>query len=117
MVHAGGRGGEPVGRSSCRSRCSACSANKWGRGFAVRGPVLGLFLDLEVRMVQGPVFADHDYELRKTIIGLSQSRRTESYWTETTVTDPATRDLVAVVVLHQGVFKQSYADYPPDRLA
>jgi hypothetical protein len=92
-------------------------ANKSGRGFPVRGPVLGLFLDLEVRMVQGPVFADHDYELRKSITGLSQSKRTESYWTETTVTDPETDDLVAIVVLHQGVFKESYAGYPPERLA
>ena len=54
--------------------------------------------------------------MSKTVIGLSQSRRTESYWTETTITDPETRDLVAVVVLHQGVFKQSYAGYPQDRL-
>ena len=68
-------------------------------------------------MVQGPIVAARDYELNKTIIGLSQSRRTESYWTETTITDPETRDLVAVVVLHQGVFKQSYAGYPQDRLA
>jgi hypothetical protein len=92
-------------------------ANKSGRGFPVRGPALGLFLDLEVRMVAGPVFADQDYELRKSVIGLSQSRRTESYWTETTVSDPASGELVAVVVLHQGVFKESYAEYPKERLA
>ena len=91
-------------------------ANKSGRGFPVRGPVLGLFLDLEVRMVRGPIVAGYDYELFKTVTGLSQSKRTESYWTETTITDPVTRDLVAVVVLHQGVFKQSYAGYPQDRL-
>ena len=42
------------GRSSCRSRWSSVLANKSGRGFPVRGPVLGLFLDLEVRMVAGP---------------------------------------------------------------
>ena len=28
-----------------------------------------------------------------------------------------TGDLVAVVVLHQGVFKESYAGYPHERLA
>jgi hypothetical protein len=92
-------------------------ANKSGRGFPVRGPVLGLFLDLEVRMVNGPVFADQDYALQRTIVGLSQSKRTESYWTETTITDPASGDLVAVVLLHQGVFKESYDGYPKDRLA
>ena len=48
--------------------------------------------------------------------GSARAKRTESYWTETTITDPETRDLVAVVVLHQGVFKQSYAGYPQDRL-
>jgi len=67
-------------------------------------------------MVQGPIFAAYDYELTKTVIGRSQSKRTESYWTETTITDPVSRDLVAVVVLHQGVFKQSYAGYPQERL-
>ncbi len=66
-------------------------ANKSGRGFPVRGPVLGLFLDLEVRMVNGPIFADHDYALRRKVVGLSQSKRTESYWTETTITDPESR--------------------------
>ncbi len=91
-------------------------ANKSGRGFPVRGPVLGLFLDLEVRMVNGPIFADHDYALRRRVVGLSQSKRTESYWTETTITDPETDDLVAIVLLHQGVFKESYDGYPKDRL-
>ena len=107
----------PWGRAVVPFEMLSVLANKSGRGFPVRGPVLGLFLDLEVRMVQGPVFADHDYELRKSITGLSQSKRTESYWTETTITDPVTRDLVAIVVLHQGVFKQSYAGYPRERLA
>lgn len=106
----------PWGRPVVPFEMLSVLANKGGRGFPVRGPALGLFLDLEVRMVRGPVVADHDYELRKTVTGLSQSRRTESYWTETTVTDPGTGELVAVVVLHQGVFKQSYADYPRDRL-
>jgi hypothetical protein len=106
----------PWGRPIVPFEMLSVLANKSGRGFPVRGPALGLFLDLEVRMVAGPVFADHDYELRKSVIGLSQSRRTESYWTETTVTDPTSGELVAVVVLHQGVFKESYAEYPKERL-
>lgn len=107
----------PWGRPIVPFEMLSVLANKSGRAFPVRGPALGLFLDLEVRMVAGPVFADHEYELRKTVIGLSQSRRTESYWTETTVTDPASGQVAAVVVLHQGVFKDSYAGYPQDRLA
>jgi hypothetical protein len=107
-----GASSNPWGRIVVPFEMISVLANKSGRGFPVRGPVLGLFLDLEVRMVAGPVFAAQDYALRRRVIGLSQSRRTESYWTETTISDPATGELIAVVVLHQGVFKDSYADYP-----
>lgn len=111
-----GNGSNPWGRPIVPFEMLSVLANKTPAPFPVRRPALGLFLDLEVRMVAGPVFADHDYELQRTVIGLSQSRRTESYWTETTVTDPASRELIAVVVLHQGVFKDSYADYPQEKL-
>ena len=107
----------PWGRPIVPFEMLSVLANKSGRGFPVRGPALGLFLDLEVRMVAGPVYVDHDYDLQRIVIGLGQSKRTESYWTETTVADAATGALVAVVVLHQGVFKESYAGYPKDRLA
>jgi hypothetical protein len=40
-----------------------------------------------------------------------------SYWTRTTLTDTDTGRVAAVVSLHSGVFKESYADYPKDRLA
>ncbi len=49
-------------------------------------------------------------------MGLGQSRRTESHWVRTDVTDAGSGDLVAQVVLHSGVFKESYAGYPADRL-
>jgi len=88
-----------------------------GEGFSVRGPALGLFIDLEVRMFAGPIFVDADYVLEREIIGLGQSRKVESYWTETTLRDAMSGDLVASVVLHQGVFKQSYAGYPADKLS
>lgn len=112
-----GNGSNPWGRPIVPFEMLSVLANKSGRGFPTRGPALGLFLDLEVRMVAGPVFADQEYALRRKVVGLSQSKRTESYWTETTVSDPATGTLVAVVLLHQGVFKESYAEYPRDRLA
>ena len=90
--------------------------HKSGARWPVRGPALGLFLDLEVRMLDGPVFVDEDYDLHREIVGLGESRRTESYWTETTVTERRSGKAVAVVLLHQGVFKESYAGYPRDRL-
>ena len=49
-------------------------------------------------------------------MAISQSRRTESYWIETLLTDLTSGGAVASVVLHSGVFKESYAGYPADRL-
>jgi hypothetical protein len=79
--------------------------------FPVRTPSVGLFLDLEVRMHDGPVLVGTPYRVVHELVGLGQSRRTESYWTRTTLTAPDGR-LVASVLLHQGVFKDSYPGYP-----
>jgi hypothetical protein len=81
-------------------------------GFEARQPSVGLFLDQEIRLVDGPVFVDEDYELEREIVALSESRRTESYWTRTTVTRAADGRTVAVMLLHQGVLKESYPGYP-----
>jgi len=92
-------------------------AHKAGRGFPVRRPVLGLFLDLEVQFAAGPIFVDQPYVVEHEIVGLGQSRRTESYWTRSTLTDADSGVLVATVLLHSGVFKESYPGYPRDRFA
>ena len=55
-------------------------------------------------------------ESSREVVGLSQSRRTESYWTRTTLTDAETGRPAASVLLHSGVFKDSYPGYPKDRL-
>ena len=86
------------------------------RGWPVRSPALGLFLDLEIRLLDGPVFVDEDYTISREIVGLSQSRRTESYWTRSTLTEARSGRVAAVVMLHSGVFKESYPGYPKDRL-
>ena len=78
----------------------------------MRSPGLGLFLDLEIRLLDGPVFVDQHYAVEREVLGLSQSRRTESYWTRTTLSDVDTGRPVAAVVLHSGVFKESYPGYP-----
>lgn len=80
-------------------------------GFEVRQPSVGLFIDLEVRMLAGPLFVGRSYRLDREIVALSESRRTESYWTLTTVLDDAETP-IAEVLLHQGVFKDSYPDHP-----
>jgi len=107
----------PWGRAVVPMEMISVLSAKAGPAWPVRGPALGLFLDLEIRLVDGPVFVDQAYRLQHEVVGLSQSRRTESYWTRTTITDADTGRLTAVVLLHSGVFKESYAGYPKERLA
>ena len=84
--------------------------------FPVRTPYLGLFLDLEIRVLDGPVRVGREYSLSREIVGLGQSRRTESYWTRTALTDVETGRRTAEVLLHSGVFKESYPGYPAELL-
>ena len=74
----------PWGRAIVPVEMISVLANKVDKGFPVRAPTLGLFLDLEIRLLAGPVFVDEPYSLEHEIVGTSQSRRTESYWTRTT---------------------------------
>ena len=79
-------------------------------GFVARQPSVGLFIDLEVKMINGPVLVGREYRLEREIVAMGESKRTESYWTRTTLFDVDVP--VAEVLLHQGVFKASYAGYP-----
>jgi hypothetical protein len=109
---ADGASTSPWGRADVPIEMISVLAHKSGPSWPVRTPALGLFLDMEIRLVAGPVFVDQDYTLERELVGLSQSRRTESYWTRTSVIDAGTGDLTAVVLLHSGVFKDSYPGYP-----
>jgi hypothetical protein len=111
-----GAASSPWGRAVVPMEMMSVLTGRVGGAWPVRTPSLGLFLDLEVRLLDGPVFVDHPYTLVREIVGLSQSRRTESYWTRTTLSDAESGRPVAEVLLHSGVFKQSYAGYPADRL-
>lgn len=84
-------------------------------GLTKAEPSIGLFLDLEIRLLNGPIFVDEPYLLEREVVALSESRRTESAWILTTVSDEATGTRAAEVLLHQGVFKESYPHYPADR--
>lgn len=81
-------------------------------GFQVRQPSLGLFVDLEVRLLGSPVLVGRSYRVEREILALAESRRTESYWTLSTLVDAETGSPTAEVLLHSGVFKESYPDYP-----
>jgi hypothetical protein len=80
----------PWGRAALPMEMVSVLSAKAGAAWPVRGPALGLFLDLEIRLVEGPVFAGQTYGVERR---------------------PA-----AHVLLHSGVFKQSYAGYPKERL-
>ncbi|MEY2456496.1 MAG: hypothetical protein QOK06_1590 [Acidimicrobiaceae bacterium] len=112
-----GAASSPWGRAIVPIEMISVLCHKSGQGWPVRSPALGLFLDLEIRLVDGPVFVDQDYGVEREIVGLSQSRRTESYWTKTTLADAGSGAPVATVLLHSGVFKESYPGYPKDRLS
>ncbi|MFK7914399.1 MAG: hypothetical protein AB8B93_10835 [Pseudomonadales bacterium] len=79
----------------------------------VKGPAIGLFADLEIRMINGPLFVDESYQLNREIVKLSESRRTESYWVKSTISDNDGA-VKCEVVLNHATLKDSYADYPKD---
>ena len=83
-------------------------------GFPVKGPAVGLFADQEIAMVDGPLFVGHEYVLRRKVVAISESRRTESYWVRTSIHDAAGDDLKAQMLLNHATLKDSYAGYPSD---
>ncbi len=79
--------------------------------FRGHGPAVGLFAGQEIRLIQGPLFVDHPYELEREIIALSESARTESVWVRTRIVDGHSRALVAEMILNSATLKASYARY------
>ena len=55
--------------------------------------------------------------VEREVLAVGQSRKVESHWVDTTVRHAESGEPAAKVLLHSGVFKASYADYPTDRLA
>ena len=52
----------------------------------------------QIRMVDGPLFVGEDYLIRREIVALSESKRTESYWVRTRIFNAAGRTLMAEVL-------------------
>jgi hypothetical protein len=77
--------------------------------FPVKGPAVGLFADQEIRMVDGPLFVGEDYLIRREIVALSESKRTESYWVKSRVYDASGKTLKAEMLLNHASLKDSYA--------
>jgi hypothetical protein len=83
--------------------------------FPIKGPAVGLFADQEIRMVDGPLFVGEDYVIRREIIAISESKRTESFWMKTRIYDASGTVLKAEVLLNHASVKDSYAGYAEAR--
>jgi hypothetical protein len=77
----------------------------------VRGPVVGLFADQEIRLLRGPLFVGESYELDREVVFLSGSKRTESMWVRTRIYAPGGSDVLATMLLNSASLKDSYAPY------
>lgn len=86
-------------------------------GFKTKGPAIGLFADLEIRYLNGPLFVGENYLIRREIVALAQGRRTENYWTRTRIFDASGTTQMAESLLNHGVLKHSYELYPKELLA
>lgn len=84
--------------------------------FPVKHPVVGLFADLEIRMIDGPLFVGENYLLRREIVALAESKRTESYWVRTRIFDETGKRLKAEMLLNHATLKQSFAGYEAARM-
>ncbi|CEA04537.1 hypothetical protein BN1049_01607 [Pseudomonas saudimassiliensis] len=82
--------------------------------FPVKQPVIGLFADQEIRMVDGPLFVGEEYLIRREVVALSESKRTESYWVRSRIYSADGTQLKAEMLLNHATLKHSYADYPKD---
>jgi hypothetical protein len=89
----------------------------WSVQFPVKGPVVGLFADQEIRLVNGPLFVGEPYDIEREVVALSGSRRTESMWVRTRVFRPGTEQVVATMLLNSAYLKDSYANYVAEAAA
>jgi len=85
--------------------------------FPTRGPALGLFVDQQIRVLDGPLFVSEDYLVSREIVALSESKRVENCWVRTRLFDRTGKKQVADMLLSQCSFKQSYANYDEQRAA
>ena len=95
------------------------SSRESGResAFPTRGPAVGLFVDQEIRLIDGPLFVSEDYLVSREIVALSESKRVENCWVRTKLFDRTGKRQVAEMLLNQGSFKQSLANYDQLRAA
>ncbi|MCH2458092.1 MAG: hypothetical protein MK186_08575, partial [Henriciella sp.] len=111
--------GSPWGRAIVPTEMVSVLGNYTGGmvKWPVKRPSIGLFADLEIKMIDGPLFVGETYRLKREVVALSQSRRVENYWVLTSFYDEGGADLKAQMLLNHGVMKASYPEYPKKLLA
>ena len=62
-------------------------------------------------MIDGPLFVGEDYLIRREIVALSESKRTESFWVMSKIYDAKGQTLKAQMLLNHASLKHSYAGY------
>ena len=65
----------------------------------------------EIRLLNGPLFVDQDYELEHEVVGLSGGRSTEGLWQRSRAFDVTTGSPIATTLLNLATIKDSYAAY------
>ena len=60
--------------------------------------------------MRGPLFVGQEYQIEREVVVLSESRRTESYWVRSRISD-LDGELKADVLLNHATLKESYAGY------
>jgi hypothetical protein len=71
------------------------------------GPVVGLFGAIEVQHLDGPLFVETDYLARGRVLAVSETPKTEFFWYESTLTDPAEGKDVASMLMMLRFMKAS----------
>ncbi len=77
----------------------------------IRQPHIGLFADLEIGMLKGPLFVGQEYKIDREVIAIGETRRTEGYWVKNTIRDHASNEPLAYVLLHHAIMKDSFPGY------
>ena len=97
--------------------CVLCQYSSRQKGWNVRQPHIGLFADLEIGMLKGPLFVGQEYLLEREVVAMGESRRTEGYWVKTLIRDCDTNDVLAYTLLHQAIMKDSFPTYAEELAA
>ncbi|RIJ26845.1 hypothetical protein [Henriciella mobilis] len=82
--------------------------------WTIHGPTVDFFTAQEVKMYDGPLFSNTDYEIERSVRARSGSQRTESLWTQTDVFECGSDVLIARMLLSTASLNDSYADYERD---